>query len=281
MAPPASASGMSCSIGEVVVENLKIGHHYSLKALVNLPLLISNNSEQPMRVSVDALVPDVSELRRGAEAIPNIHWASAMPDTIEIPSHSQSATDLRLDIPDRADLLGRRFQVVFWSHNLPQPGQMLAYGLKSRVIFSIDPVRDTSVIEPSGEMSVTLMPDVVQFAALVPGHEYRLDQLIGEPIRVRNTSTRPISVELRVLGAGAMAAPAGTAYGDLLKSGTVKLSEPRLMLAPGEERVLSGTVTLAKRGSIKGKNLMCVIAAAVADQSVRTEVYSRLYARAR
>jgi hypothetical protein len=98
---------------------------------------------------------------------------------------------------------------------------------------------------------------------------------------VRNTSTRPIAVELRVLGAGAMAAPAGDAHGDLLQFGTVKLSESRLMLAPGEEKTVTGTVSLAKHGNKRGKNLMCVIAASVTDLSVKTEVYSRLFAHAR
>jgi hypothetical protein len=61
----AHAGGLRCSIGEVVIENLKIGRTYSLKTLANLPLTLTNTTDGPVNLAVDALVPDASELRQG------------------------------------------------------------------------------------------------------------------------------------------------------------------------------------------------------------------------
>src|SRR2546428_7553328 len=136
-AASAGGGGLGCSVGEVVLENLKIGRSYSLTALANLPLSLINRGDVVVRVRIDAMIPDSSELRQGAEAIPSVHWASAVPDSLEIPAHQMRTTDLRLTIPDDEKPFGRKFEAIFWSHTMPQPGERLAYGLKSLVIFPI------------------------------------------------------------------------------------------------------------------------------------------------
>ena len=57
----AEAGGLSCSIGEVVIENLKIGQTYSLRTLANLPLSLTNTGDESVVVRVDPLRPTVGE----------------------------------------------------------------------------------------------------------------------------------------------------------------------------------------------------------------------------
>jgi hypothetical protein len=275
-----TAGGLNCSVGEVVVENLKIGHRYSLKTLANLPLSVTNTGDQALRVSVDPLVPGPSELRLGAEAIPDVGWASSSPETLDLGPHEMRAADLGLNIPDDGSLLGRKFEVIFWSHSLPQPGELIAYGLKSRVIFTVDRERDTTAIVPSGELSLSLSPGELKLKALVPGRAYRLEDLTQPPLTLRNTSSRPLNVELKVESAEMAGGATTNGCADLTRSGVVSLSEPRFTLAPGEERTVTGTISLAKTKGIRGKNLMCVIVAAVTDLPVRTQICSRVYAHA-
>ena len=40
---------------------------------------------------------------------------------------------------------------------------------------------------------------------------------------------------------------------------------------------MEGTVAMAKRSGAKAQGLTCVIAAAVTDTEVRTQIYSRIY----
>ena len=278
---PAFAGGLKCSIGEVVIENLKIGQRYSLKTLANLPLTLTNTSDHAVRVAIDAMVPDASELRQGAEAIRSVEWASAMPETLELASKETRTAELILEIPDDEALFGRKFQAIFWSHTLPRAGDMLAYGLKSRVIFTVDTTREAEGVTPTGDLSLTLVPSQAEFERLTPGRKYRLEEALREPLKVRNTSDRQVQVEVRALSLGeaGIRAEAGTA--DLLESGEVSLSPSSFALAPGEERTLEGVLSLTKRNLPKGKDLMCVIAAAVTDREVKTQIYSRIYAHAR
>jgi len=159
-AQPVFGGGLRCSVGEVVINNLKIGQTYSLKKLVNLPLTITNTANQSVVVRVEPQVPASSELKQGAEPIPEISWAKAIPDSLELAPHESKQVEMILAIPDNEALFGKKFQVNFWSHTLAQAGDLLAYGLSSRVIFSIDQARETPGAVPSGELAISLLPAV-------------------------------------------------------------------------------------------------------------------------
>ena len=197
----ARAGGLSCSIGEVVIENLKIGRTYSLQALANLPLVITNTGDMPATVRVQSLVPDVGELRQGAQAVPSARWGAAHPDSFVIEPHQTRSVDLELTIPDDEKLFGGKFQIIFWSHTLAQAGDMLAYGLKSRVIFSIDPVRDSTQVVPAGDIGISLSPAELTLLPVAPGREQHLEDLAPQPLVVRNQSTRALTIEIRALDA--------------------------------------------------------------------------------
>lgn len=272
------AGGLSCSVGEVVINNLKIGQTYSLKALANLPLVVTNTSDQPVHILVDALVPDSSELRRQALPIPDANWATAAPDSFDLGSRETKAVEMMLRIPDDESLFGKTFQVTYWSHTLAQAGDMLAYGLNTRVIFSIDKVRDTTSQVPLGDQSLSLTPPAMTLEGIVPGREYRLDELLHQPLVVRNTSSQPLSVELRTLNSRQSATDLMPGYADLLDAATVNLSPSRLTLKPGEQVMVTGTVLFAKQARSAGKKYMCVVSAEVMDLPVKTQIYSRVYA---
>ena len=272
------AGGLRCSVGEVVISNLKIGQAYSLKVLANLPLVLTNTSDRPAHILVDALVPDSSELRMEAQPIPDARWASVAPDSFELGPRETKSVEMLLNIPDDEALFGRKFQVTFWSHTLAQAGDLLAYGLNTRVIFSIDQVRDTTMEVPSGDLSLSLSPATMTLDGIVPGREYHLADLLREPLVVRNTSSRPLSVELRPLNPQQSATELTPGYADLLNAATVSLSPTHLTLKPGEEATVTGTVLFSKNARSAGRKYMCVVSAEVVDLPVKTQIYSRIYA---
>ena len=273
--PLAAAGGLRCSLGEVVVENLQLGRTYSLKSLANLPLALTNTGDRPVRVAVVSLVPDSGELRLGAEAVPNAAEAWATPETLSIGAGATRTVELMLSIPDDTKRLGRKYEVLFWSHSLAEPGEMLAFGLKSRVIFSVDPVRSSaSDPNPTGDLSVRLEPAEVKLGRLAPGRKISLE---AAALTVRNTSDRRVNVELSALGLAEAGVVLPDSWGDLTRAGTVRLDPRTITLEPGQERVVAGTVSLPRDKGLKGKTLVCVIAAAVTGQAVRTRIYSRLY----
>jgi hypothetical protein len=281
LAQPALAGGLSCSIGEVVIENLKIGQRYSLKTLANLPLSLTNTSDYAVRVLIESVIPDSSELRHGAEAIPALSWASATPETLALEPEETATAELTLEIPDDESLFGRKFQAIFWSHTLPRPGELLAYGLKSRVIFTIDRSREDEGVHPAGDLSLALLPAQIELEGIARGRTYRLEESVRQPLTIRNTSAQLVRVELRALSLQDAGVRPEEGCADLLGDGAVALSPSSFSLKPGEARTVEGTVFVAKQSQpLAAKDFMCIIAAGVTDQAVKTQIYSRVLVHA-
>ncbi len=280
LAAPAAAGGLRCSVGEVVIENLAIGHTYSLSSLANLPLSVTSTTEGTVRVAIEPLVPDAVELRSGALAIPDRRWATALPDTLDLEPQQTRAADMSLAIPNDPALLGKRFQVTFWTHTMPREGELLAFGLKSRIIFSISPTADAADVQPTGDLSLSLQPAEFKVKALSSGKTYRLEKASSEPLKVRNTSNHKVSVELRAMSFESAGATLRPDDAELLKAAQVRFEPDSLTLEPGEERTITGAVTMGPGKALRGKNLVCVISAAISGQAVQTQIYSRLRAEA-
>ncbi len=274
------AGGLRCSVGEVVIENLAIGHTYSLRSLANLPLSVTSTTEGSVRVSIEPLVPDAVELRAGVLPVPDRRWATAVPDTLDLEAQQTRAVELSLAIPNDPTLLGKRFQVTFWTHTLPREGELLAYGLKSHIIFSISPTADAADVQPTGELSLSLQPAEFNIRTLARGKSYRLEKASAVPLKVRNTSNHRVSVELHAMSFESAGATLRPDDAELLKAAKVRFEPDSLMLEPGEERTITGAVTMDPGKPLHGKNLVCVISAAVSGQAVQTQIYSRLRAQA-
>ena len=275
------AGGLRCSFGEVVINNLKIGRTYSLQALANLPLVLTNTDTQPCTIRVDAQVPGDSELKQGALAVPAASWASARPDSFVLEAGASRSVELMLSIPDDDSLLGKKFEVIYWSHTLAQAGNMLAYGLKSRVIFTIDVAPDTSIAIPQGEMGIELKPAQITIHDAVAGRSYAIEDATHHRMTVKNISEHPLDVQLQPLHLQDAGIDDPKGFDDLMAAARVQLSADSLSLAPGEEKTVSGSVAFPKGTSIKGRKFMCVVSAAVVGQPVRTQTQSRIYIHAK
>ena len=113
------------------------------------------------------------------------------------------------------------------------------------------------------------------------GHEYAIEDAARHPITVKNASDHRVELELRVLRPQDASIEAVKGFDDLLASANVRLMADTLSLGPGEEKPVTGTVSFPKGTSIKGRKFMCVVAAAVVGNPVRTQVESRIYVHAK
>jgi hypothetical protein len=272
------AAGLSCSIGEVLIENLKIGHQVSLQDLANLPLSITNTGDQPVVVRVDGIVPRGDELRQGAAPIPDPSWTYATPDSFVLTPHGTQLVDLGFKIPDDPALLGKKYQASFWSHTLAKPGDFIACGLSSRVIFTIDPVREDVGAAASHGAAASLLPPEVTVRGLDEGRSRSLESCLDRPLVIRNPSNQSIVVDLNALHPQLSALGLPTGFGDLLDVAKVDISPSQLRLGPGEERKVAGSILFPVGVTFPEKTLMCVVSARVAGKEVTTGIYSRIYA---
>ena len=145
------AGGLSTNLGEVLIQNLGIGDSYCLKKLANVTLSVVNRGEDSVFVKATPEVPDTAELRQNAEPIPDAAWIKLEADSMVLAPGQMGVSDVCINVPPDSTLRGRKFQVMIWSRTIPRPGDFIACGLKSRVLFTVAAEADSSAAEPPGE----------------------------------------------------------------------------------------------------------------------------------
>lgn len=131
------AAGLSTAFADVVVEDVPIGKPFFVNGPSGRGLVVQNLGDAPVRVKFQALVPAQSQLRGGAQSIPDAGWLSFDPPEITIPSRGEGVCRISLHIPPIATHKAKFFQVMIWSQGQPDSahGLKMAAGLLSRLRF--------------------------------------------------------------------------------------------------------------------------------------------------
>lgn len=279
----ALAGGLSTQLGEVVIENLQIGQTYNLRDLANLSLTVSNNCDFEIDLAMDPLVPEQSELKQGALAIPGLSWISLTQNRHVMTPKGRATTEILLSIPDDDQYLGQKFQVTIWSHSVPRPGagMALAYGLKSRIIFTIDPVRADPVdvvTMSTADADCVIAPQEIRLEQVATGRLWDLEKESDVHLTVSNPGTTERKVRLTSQTVGGSRAEVTRGYEDAPDASYLTFSENELVLAPRESRTVQMYLRFPGDRRYRGRDYMFIIHAQSVGEQVSTGVYSRVYA---
>jgi len=279
----AKAGGLSTQLGEVVIENLQVGQTYNLKELANLRLIVTNTSDYSVDLRMDVLLPDSVELKNSAEPIPNISWVKLSRNLFKLDPNEKASSDIMISIPDDHQYLGKKYQVIIWSHTLGHSGggMFLAYGLKTRVIFTTDTVRATkSQVVTSSDASVNfrLKPEEIFLENVELGKIYDVEQNTGLVLKITNPGKQKQTFKLQSLTVGNSVATLTKEYEDAPDASYLKFSENRFVLPPNGTKRIKMYLRFPPEDEFSGKRYMFVIHAFTVDEKVTTGVYSRLYA---
>ncbi len=277
------AGGLSTQLGEVVIENLQIGQTYNLRHLANLSLSVTNTSDYDVDLRMDVQLPDSSELKKGAEPAPDTSWVELSQNIFKLGPHEKASSDIILSIPDDKQYLGKKYQVTIWSHTLGGSGggMFLAYGLKTRVIFTIDKIRagpSEAVTASDASVNFTLKPGEIFLDDVELGKIYDVEEMSGLVLMITNTSGREQSFSLQSRTVENSLATLTEEYEDAPDASYLKFSENEFSLPPEGTKSIKIFLEFPPRVEYSGKRYMFVIHAYVADEKVTTGVYSRLYA---
>ena len=267
----ALAGGLSCSLGEVVVDNLQIGSVYDLTELANTRIIVTNTGDITVKLRMDVLVPEASELKLNSEPIPDASWIRLSQTEFEIAPSANAESHIQLTIPDDERLLGRRFQVTIWSHTVPseETGLFLACGLKSRLIFTTDSVRHTAP-DYVGNSATRLRLTPAEIHWNSAHADTRTMTVINE-----GETAQVVHLKAQAMHDSYTSLPAG--YEDCSDPAMVWFSEDTVTLPPHGSRTVDVRLTLSDLGRNGMGDCMLIIVAESGGETVQSRVYSRVY----
>jgi hypothetical protein len=280
------AGGLSTQLGEVVIENLQVGQTYNLKELANLSLIVTNTSDFQVDLRMDVLPPDKSELKNEVECIPDTSWVTLNRSLFKLDPNEKAVSEISLSIPDDERYLGKKYQVTIWSHTLggSGSGMFLAYGLKSRLIFTTDTVkaeREQIVTSSDASVNFTLKPEEVFLDDLELGRVYDLSEEAGVTLKITNPGQLERTFRLQSLNVRNSVATLTQEYEDAPDASYLRFSENSFVIPPHGTKTVKMYLEFPPQKEYSGKKYMFVIHALAVDQKVTTGVYSRLYASTR
>ena len=278
---PSYGGGLSTPLGEVVIENLQIGQTYNLTKLAGIKLFVTNSSDQQVKLQVDILAPGPSELKHEAISIPDVSWVRVDQNQFDIEAQGTIATDIVMSIPYDRKYLGMKFQVMIWSHTMPgdEGGMYLAYGLKSRIIFSIDRevASETIGTIATGSARVEVSPTSIHASNIDPGQEIDLTEQTGEFVTVTNSGDETANCRLTSKTVSTSLVELTDNYEEAPSGSVLRFSDDQFQLLPGESKMVRMYLELPEHCDCRGGNYMFIIHASTEDTEVVTGAYSRLY----
>jgi hypothetical protein len=277
------AGGLSTQLGEAVIENLQIGQTYNLQQLANLRLIVTNTSDYGVDLRMDILFPDSSELKNGSKPIPDTSWVKLSQNLFKLGPNEKASSDIIISIPDEDQYLGKKYQVTIWSRTLggSGSGMFLAYGLKTRIIFTIDTVRATAsdaVTSSEASVNFTLKPEEIFLENVELGKIYDVARKTGLVLKITNPSEHEQTFRLEGLTVNNSVATLTKEYEDAPDASYLKFSESSFVLPPKGTKTIKMYLKFPPEKEYSGKKYMFVIHAFTVDEKVTTGVYSRLYA---
>ncbi len=274
------AGGLSTHLGEVVVTNLQIGQTYNLRELANLLMTVTNTGEDVVNLKMDVLQPETRELRQGAAAIPDAGWVTLSQDLFTLGGMQPASSDIIISIPDDPQYLGKKFQVIIWSHTVSAGTMFMEVGLKSRIIFTIDSVKadlDKLVTGSAASLDFSLQPGEIYLDNVPLGLSYDIAEKTGSILTITNSGDRQKTFRLQSRTVESSSATLTDQYDDAPEASYLQFSDYEFVLAPKETKTVNMYLNFPTNEEYKGKHYMFIIHAYSTDELVTTGVYSRLY----
>lgn len=275
------AGGLRTQLGEVVIKNLQIGQTYNLRELANLQLIVTNSGETPVDLQMEPLVPDTGELRQGAAAIPDISWIALSQDSFKVGPNQNAISDIVISIPDDDQYLGKKYQVIIWSHTLGGGLMNVAVGLKSRIIFTTDTIKadiDQLSTRSTASVDFTMTPGEIYLDNVPLGKRYDIGKEAGITLTVTNNGEREQVFELESRTVGNSSATLTAGYSDTPDAALLSFSEIEFTLPPKGTTTANMYLEFPAKEEYAGKKFMFIIRVHTVGDMVNTGVYSRLYA---
>jgi hypothetical protein len=142
-------SGLSMNYVKMVVSNLPIGNTVSLTKVCNAPLVIGNNYDVAVPVTI-TLVQPPKEFE-GYEVLPNFNWVVVESQSLTLAAHSKTNVDVKVHLPNDEKLFGKKYrvgvQVMTLGDQSVHNGINFGFSVTGSFLFSVAPGRNEGGLE--------------------------------------------------------------------------------------------------------------------------------------
>ncbi|MBI4668303.1 MAG: hypothetical protein HY747_03815 [Elusimicrobia bacterium] len=277
---PLWGAGLASRFSVVTIDNLQPGVTYNVQEAVGMPLAVINKSGEKVTVRIDAQKPQFQS-RPEFEPIPDISWVRLEKNEFEIKAGEEKGTNVFLTIPDDERLLGKKFQVNFWSRTI---GAGIQLGLMGSLRFEIaksrlspeDLNRHVNGIKNRTAWAMKLTPLKAVLSNVVPGRLYDAEHDGGAVFAIANLSEKKLVFNLSVKPFAETEIEPAPDYADCPHPSWLKVPA-KIKVRRGRSAKVPLKIQLPDDKNLSGYRFSCAIEATVEGAPVDYRRFSQVF----
>jgi len=275
---------LQSTFGEVIIENLRLGKTYNTREMVNLPLMITNFSEEKVIVFLTVLKPLPDLLREGYEPIPDTGWIELSTDRMEIPPGGHGATDVIIHVPSDKQYAKKKYQVLIESVATGKGN--ISLGVNHRLLFSIAPT-DVEVEAQAKEderkekllanLNYTVLPPKIMVYDFKLGKKQNLAELTGNLFKIINPNDQDYRYRVTSMRITDSKIASSPGYEDCPDPSFLTFSESEVEIPANTVKVIKVFLNIPDKKAYRGKKYMFLIRTELLGQEISVGQYNRVY----
>jgi len=278
---------LSTRIGEVVIDNVRLGRTFSMTEALNMPFTVTNKCTYPVELKIEITIPakEHARLRPGYEPVPDASWVELSRDFFILEPGADAVTDVILNIPEKEGYYGKKYEFHIWAR-ITRGRSNVNVGIKSRFLLNLITKEGMELLrgekpparmDPNANLNFSLLPWEVFLKGAKPGKLVNVSKETATQLKVVNPNDQELKFRLKCKTVKEARVSLKPGYEDCPDPSFLKFSENEFVVPANSIKKVKMILKFPRRDDYFGKRYMFIIVLENLGQEIKGKVYSRLY----
>lgn len=255
--PVKADEGIRMNYAEIVLKNLGIGGTYNMTDVANLPLTITNSTDQNQVFELSVIQPSMAnKLKKGYQPIPDPTWIKLQDQVVAIKAKSSYRGDVVITIPDNDQFLGKNYQVFIQAkQKTGSQGLALTLAIRGRILFSVAPVKLATgdINQTKVDLSFSISPPRIELNQIALGKKNAVMDDNQEWIKIQNNSDKTTDYYFESLNPKDTVIAIDTGYEACPDATFLTFAKEKIKLKQGREAPIEMYIEIPDQPEYRGK----------------------------
>jgi len=284
---PLEGGALSTKMGEVRIDNIRLGKTFSMSQALNMPFTVTNDSSFRAELKMEIVIPvkDDKDIRPGYEPLPDASWVKLSRDFFVLEPGADAVTDVVLDIPKKEEYYGKKYQFYICSR-ITQGISNVNVGIISRFLLNIISKEGMKLLkgenpparmEPVANLNFSLIPWEIFLKGAKLGKLVDVIKETGTQLKIVNPNDEELKFRLKCITVREAGASLKEGYEDCPDPSFLNFSETEFVVPSDSIKKVNMFLKFPGQAEYFEKRYMFIIVLENLGQEIKGKVYSRLY----
>ena len=284
---PCEGGALATWLGEVRIDNIRLGKTFSMSQALNMPFTVTNKSTFRAELVMEIVtpLPNDADLRPGYEPLPDTSWVKLTHDFFILEPGADAVTDVILNIPEKEEYYGKKYQFYIASR-ITRGISNVNVGIMSRFLLNLISKEGMKLLrgekpparmKPVANLNFSLLPWEVFLKGAKPGSRVNVLKETGTQLKIVNPNDQELKFRLECKTVREVGVKLKPGYEDCPDPSFLNFSETEFVVPPDSIKKVKMFLKFPKQDEYFGKRYMFIIILENLGQEIKGRVYSRLY----